>query len=231
MTRTQDDAKRRVGEEVAGWIDNGMTVGLGSGSTAARAIEALGRRVAAEGLHIVGVATSIASERLAESLGIRVVRLDDVDAIDLAFDGADEVDGDFNLIKGAGGAHTREKIVAAQARRFVILIDESKRVTRLGSRMPLPVEIVPMAVRPVTRRIESLGGRPDLRMDDAQNGPYLTDQGFWILDAAFDGIDNPITLDRELLMTPGILDHGLFLGMATDVLVGTSDGRVQTLSR
>ncbi len=229
MTATQDDAKRLVGEQVVEWIEDGMIVGLGTGSTAAKAIEALGRKIVTEQIRIRGVATSFAAERLAHALGIPVVRLDDVDTIDLAFDGADEVDPDLNLIKGRGAAQTREKIVATQSERFIVLVDESKLVSRLGTRMPLPIEIVPMSLRPVMHRVEKLGGKPTLRMGQRKDGPVVSDQGLWIIDAEFDGIQDASGLDRDLLMTPGILDHGLFLDLTTDVLVGQSDGSVKHL--
>ncbi len=228
---TQDDAKRLVGERVAGWIRDGMVLGLGTGSTAAMAIEALGRRIAEENLSVRGIPTSFAAERLAQQFSIPIVNLDDVERIDLAFDGADEVDPDLNLIKGRGAAQTREKIVASQANRLVVLVDESKMVDRLGTGMPLPVEIVPMALGPVMRVIESLGGRPELRMGSRKDGPVVSDQGLWIVDATFDGISDLTLVNVTLLGTPGVLDHGLFLDMTTDVLLGKSDGSVEHLQR
>lgn len=229
MAATQDDAKRLVGKRVAEWIEDGMVLGLGTGSTAARAIESLGARIAAENLSIRGVPTSFAAERLAGQYGIPVVSLDQIVKIDLAFDGADEVDPGLNLIKGRGAAQTREKIVASQAVRFVVLVDESKLVDALGTKMPLPIEIVPMAVRPVMDVVEALGGRPELRMGARKDGPVVSDQGFWIIDASFDTITDISEVNERLLMTPGVLDHGLFVKMATDVLVGRSDGSVEHL--
>lgn len=229
MAATQDDAKRLVGKRVAEWIEDGMVLGLGTGSTAARAIESLGDRIAAENLSIRGVPTSFAAERLAGQYGIPVVSLDQIVKIDLAFDGADEVDPGLNLIKGRGAAQTREKIVASQAVRFVVLVDESKLVDALGTKMPLPIEIVPMAVRPVMDVVEALGGRPELRMGARKDGPVVSDQGFWIIDASFDTITDISEVNERLLMTPGVLDHGLFVKMATDVLVGRSDGSVEHL--
>jgi len=135
--------------------------------------------------------------------------------------------GGFALIKGRGGAHTREKVVAAAAERFVVLIDPSKEVKRLGSKMPVPVEVLPFAAAPVTRALQSLGGAPELRMAQKKDGPLVTDQGFWILDTRFTSIDHPIELDAALLAIPGVLDHGLFLDLATDVLVGDADGTVR----
>jgi ribose 5-phosphate isomerase A len=180
-----------------------------------------------EKLDISAVATSFASERLAVELGIPLTSLDREPELDLAFDGADEVDPDLNLIKGRGAAHTREKIVAAAASRFVVLVDDSKLVDRLGERMPLPVEIVPMAAAPVMHVLRQLGGDPEIRMGVRKDGPVVSDQGLWILDAMFDVMSDPDHIDRTLLSTPGVVDHGLFLGMATDVLVGQEDGSVE----
>lgn len=224
-----DTAKQAAGEHAATFVDSGMCVGLGTGSTTAYAIEALGRRVREDGLDLRGVPTSFAAERLARTSGIPLVTLDDVDRLDVAFDGADEIDDALNLIKGRGAAHTREKVVAAQADRFVILADPSKRVDRLGAKMPVPVEVLPMATAPVMRVLQRLGAEPELRMGTGKDGPVVTDQGFWVIDAHFDGINAPGDVDRTLCATPGVLDHGLFLGMATDVLVGTPEGTVEHL--
>lgn len=222
-----DAAKHAAGEHAATLVDSGMRLGLGTGSTTAYAIAAIGRRVRQDGLDVCGVPTSFAAERLAREHGIPLATLDDVDALDVAFDGADEIDPAMNLIKGRGAAHTREKVVAAQAERFVVLGDPSKPVDRLGTRMPLPIEVLPMATAPVTRRVTALGGTATLRMGQAKDGPVVTDQGFWVLDADFhDGIDDLDALNTALLTTPGVLDHGLFLDLATDVLIGRPDGSV-----
>lgn len=227
----QDAAKRAVGEAAARLVVDGMRVGLGTGSTTAYAIEAIGRRVRDEGLRIRGVPTSFAAERRARTFGIPLVTLDDVDAIDLAVDGADEVDPAFNLIKGGGAAHTREKVIAAQATRFVVLVDESKLVRRLGETRAVPIEVLPMAFAPVNRALERLGARPELRMAVRKDGPVVTDQGFWIIDAAFPPIADAATLAIELQAIPGVLDHGLFIGFAHDVLVAAGDGTVRELVR
>lgn len=232
MARTQNDAKRLVGLTVADMITSGMVLGLGTGSTAAMAIKALGERISRGGLDVKGIPTSFASERLARENGIPLTTLDEQPVVDLAFDGADEFDPGLSLIKGRGAAHTREKIVAAQARQFVVLVDESKRVKRLGEHMPLPVEVVPMAVAPVMAVLRKLGGDPVLRMGMKKDGPVVTDQGLWILDAAFDrGLGDLDAVNATLLQTPGVLDHGLFVGMATTVLVGCDDGTVERLDR
>lgn len=230
-TRMQDDAKRQVGQAVARFVEDGMTLGLGTGSTAAHALHALSARISAEGLRVRGVPTSFATERLARELGVPLVTLDEAPELDLAFDGADEVDDALRLVKGRGAAHTREKVVASVARRFVVLVDADKRVERLGTRAPVPVEVLPMAMSVVERRLRRLGARPVLRMGKAKDGPVVTDQGFWILDAHFDGgVDDPEALAAALDAQPGVLDHGLFLGLATDVLVGQPDGTVLRLT-
>lgn len=227
---TLDAAKRAVGIAAAGLVEDGMVVGLGTGSTTAHAIEELGRRVK-EGLDIRGVPTSFAAEILAEENGISLTSLRDIRQIDVALDGADEVDSDLNLIKGRGGAHTREKVVASLARQFVVLVDETKLVERLGTRMPLPIEVLPMAAYPIKRRLEDLGARPELRMGERKDGPVVTDQGFWIIDAKFDGIDQPRELGTEISTMPGVLDHGLFVHLTSEVLVGANDGGVHRLTR
>ena len=226
----QDRAKAAAGAAAAALVEPGMRLGLGTGSTTAFAIAEIGRRVA-DGLSIVGVPTSPAAERLARSHGIPLATLDDLDRLDLALDGADEVDPGLNLIKGRGAAHTREKVIASVSTRFVALVDPSKRVDRLGTKASVPIEVLPMACAPVMRGIESLGGRPELRMAQKKDGPVVSDQGFWVIDAAFPGgIPDPEALDRALLALPGLLDHGLFLGLATDALVGHPDGSVEHLT-
>jgi ribose 5-phosphate isomerase A len=219
-------AKQAAGTAAADLVESGMTLGLGTGSTTACALEALGTRIQNEDLDVVGVPTSFAAERLAKQHDIPLTTLDDVPRLDLALDGADEVDPEGRLIKGRGAAHTREKVVAHAAERFVVLIDPSKPVDELGHAFPLPIEVVPMALGPVQRLIEQLGGRPELRMGAAKDGPVISDQGLWIVDAHLDGITDPEALNRTLNDEPGILDHGLFLNLATDILCGEADGSV-----
>ena len=226
MGTSQDDAKARLGRELAAVVSDGMVLGVGTGSTAALAISAIGQRVRDEGLALSGVPTSLASERLCRANGVDVITLDEVEQLDLAFDGADEVDPALRLIKGRGAAHAREKVVAAAAGRVVILADHTKRVEQLGTRMPLPVEILPMALGPVSRRLSSLGARPVLRSSDGKDGPTVTDQGLWIIDAHFDQIEDPAAINEALLNTPGVLDHGLFIGLASEVWFGEADGSV-----
>lgn len=230
MTQQQQDAaKRAVGEAAARLVEDGMRVGIGTGSTAAFATAALGNRIKKEQLRVVGVPTSFYAEQLARKHGIPLSTLDEIERLDLTMDGADEVDNRLNLIKGRGGAMTREKVIAAVSDRYVIMIDPSKRVERLGTRMPLPVEFLPMAAAPVRRAIEDLGGKPGLRMGVRKDGPVVTDQGFWIFDVQFETIDDPKWIGNEILHQPGVLDHGLFLNLATDVLVGESNNQVTHL--
>jgi ribose 5-phosphate isomerase A len=223
-------AKRAAGERAASLVEDGMCIGLGTGSTTAYALQALARRIREEGLSLVGTPTSTSAERMARACGIEMVTLDAVDRIDLALDGADEVDPDLNLIKGRGAAHTREKVVAAMADRFVVLADASKLVDRLGSRAPVPVEVLPMAVHPVELALARLGGEPVLRIGARKDGPLVTDQGFWILDVTFARIDDAGEMDRAIKGLPGVLDHGIFVGLATDVFVGQNDGDVRVLA-
>jgi ribose 5-phosphate isomerase A len=228
----QEAAKRAAGEAAAALVEDGMRVGLGTGSTTACAIAALGRRIREAGLHVIGTPTSFAAERLARAAGILLATLDDLDRLDLALDGADEVSPALDLIKGRGAAHTREKVVASLAERFVVLADPSKLVDRLGTKMPLPVEVLPMALTPVMHALERLGGQPVLRMGKSKDGPVVTDQGFWVVDVRFPGgIEAPEALGRAIDALPGVLDHGLFLGLATDVLVGEAAGKVRHLRR
>ena len=228
----QDAAKKAAGTQAAALVEPGMRLGLGTGSTTTYALEALGRRVREDGLDVRGVPTSFAAERLARRVGISLVTFDDVDRLDLALDGADEVSPALDLIKGRGGAHAREKVVAAQAERFLVLADPTKPVDRLGTTKPVPVEVLPMAAAPVMRRLEALGASADLRMAQGKDGPVVTDQGFWIVDARFeDGVDDPAALNDALNACPGVLDHGLFLGMATDVFIGHPDGSVDHRTR
>lgn len=190
---------------------------------------------------MLGVPTSFAAERLARAHGVPLATLDDLGldrlapgapALDLALDGADEVDPSLDCIKGRGAAHTREKVVASLAARFVVLVDPAKRVGRLGTAAPVPVECVPMALPAVARALRTLGAEPVLREGKGKDGPVVTDQGFFLLDARFpDGLDYVERLDALIKRIPGVLDHGLFVGLVTDLLVGHPDGRVEHVRR
>ncbi len=227
LSMDRDAAKKAAGEEAATLVQDGMCLGLGTGSTAAYALEAIGRRVQAENLDVRGVPTSFGAERRARAHGIPLTTFDEVSTLDLAVDGADEVDDELRLIKGGGGAHSREKVVATQAERFVVLVDPTKPVDTLGERAPVPVEVLPMAITPVRQMLEAQGARPELRMSSEKDGPVVTDQGLWLLDAHFpEGISDPVGLNRILCDRPGVLDHGLFLDEATDLFIGHPDGTV-----
>ncbi|MBD3161868.1 MAG: ribose-5-phosphate isomerase RpiA [Candidatus Eisenbacteria bacterium] len=213
-------AKRRAGEEAAARVRDGHVVGLGTGSTAAEMIRALGRRVRDEDLTIAGIPTSFSAAMLARAAGIPLRSLEDVEGIDLAIDGADEVDPHRNLIKGGGAAHTREKVIAEAAVTFLVVVDESKLVSRLGEKTPVPVEVIPMALPFVLRRLRQLGAEPLLRMAERKDGPVVTDEGNLIVDARFGPIEDPASLERAIDRIPGVLESGLFVGMAETVLVG-----------
>lgn len=219
--------KREVGKAAAERVQSGMVVGLGTGSTTAYTIEYLGERLKqGEIKDIKGVPTSFQSEVLAKKYGIPLVTLDGTDHIDVAIDGADEVDPQKNLIKGGGAAHTREKIVDSLAKQFIVVVDSGKLVENLGSTFLLPVEVIPMAISPVMRAIEKLGGKPELRMGIKKAGPVVTDQGNLVVDVKFDTIDNPAELEKTLNNIPGVLENGLFVGVADLVLVGeVKDGK------
>lgn len=212
--------KRHAGERAALFVEDGMTVGLGTGSTAVHAVRALGARVRA-GLRIRGVPTSEATRILAEAEGIPLAPLDDVERLDVAIDGADEIDSDLNLTKGGGGALLREKVVASLATTFVVIADAQKLVPRLGA-FALPVEVVPFAVPTVARAIRRLGGEPTRR---AKGGaPYVTDNGLAIFDCRFGRIEDPPALARALDAVVGVAEHGLFCGMTTYAVVGRRTG-------
>lgn len=200
-----------------------QVIGLGTGRAASAFINALGRSLIA----VRGVPTSRASEELARSLGIEVVALADVPKIDLDFDGADEVDPRLNLIKGYGGALVREKIVAASARKLIILVGEEKLVRKLGARGNLPVEVVPFAIPLAARKAAALGLKPAIRRRDGAD--FVTDNGNLILDCAVKEIHNPARLDRDLRAIPGIVGTGIFAAMATVVIVAMKSGEIKTL--
>lgn len=213
--------KQEVGRVAANRVQSGSVVGLGTGSTTAFAIQFLGDRLkSGELTDIKGVPTSFQASVLAKQYGIPLTTLDEIDGIDIAIDGADEVDPQKNLIKGGGAAHTREKIVDSLAKQFIVVVDSSKLVDHLGSTFPLPIEVLPMAITPVTHAIEQLGGKPELRMGVKKDGPVITDQGNMVLDVTFGAIDNPAELEKTLNNIPGVVENGLFVGVATLILVG-----------
>ena len=213
--------KQEVGRAAAARVKSDSIVGLGSGSTAAYAIEYIGDRLrSGEIKNVVGVPTSFQSEVLAKKFDIPLVTLDAIDHIDVAIDGADEVDPDKNLIKGGGAAHTREKVVDSLAKEFIVVVDEGKLVDKLGSTFLLPVEVIPMAVAPVMRSLAKLGGKPELRMGVKKAGPVVTDQGNLVIDVKFDHIKNPGEMEKEINNLPGVLENGIFVGVADIIMVG-----------
>ena len=213
--------KQEVGKVAANRVQSNSIVGLGTGSTTAFALEYIGDRLKkGELTNVVGVPTSFQAEVLAREYGIPLTTLDAIDHIDIAIDGADEVDPQKNLIKGGGAAHTREKIVDALANSFIVVVDSGKLVDKLGSTFLLPVEVIPMARTPVMRALEKLGGQPTLRMGVKKAGPVVTDQGNLVIDVKFSAIDNPAELEKTINNIPGVLENGLFVGVTDVVLVG-----------
>ena len=222
MAELQDQMKQAVAQAAVEQISNGMVLGLGSGSTAALMIRELGARLADGRLRdLVGVTTSFQGEVLAAELGIPLKALNAVDRIDLAIDGADEVDPGFQLIKGGGACHVQEKLVARRADRFVVVVDSTKLVNRLNLGFLLPVEVLPGAWRQVQAELAGLGGAAELRMAVRKAGPVVTDQGNLVLDVRFaGGIADPAGLEATINNIPGVLENGLFVNMVNQVLVG-----------
>jgi ribose 5-phosphate isomerase A len=220
--------KQRACQRAAQEVQDGMVLGLGTGSTVYYFLQELGRMVR-EGVRITGVSTSVQTAQLATQLAIPLTSLDDHPHLDLAVDGADEVDGHLNLIKGAGGALLREKIVAASAARFLIVVDDSKMVHQLGTRFPVPVEVVPFGHIPATYALEGLGARVTLRRG-ADGQTWLSDNGNYIVECRFGPIADPVALQQQLLAIPAVIDSGLFIGMTDTVLVGHAEG-VRQLER
>jgi ribose 5-phosphate isomerase A len=215
-------ARRAAAEAAAALVEPGMTIGLGSGRAVWAVVELLGERD--------GVRAAVASERtreLAAATGIEIVGLEGGAPLDLALDGADEVDGALGLIKGGGGALLREKIVISAARRFVVVAETAKRVERLGERTRLTVEVVQFGWRDTLRRLAELLPDPELRSDG--DAPYVTDEGHLILDCTIPRAADPAHLDVRLECLPGVVEHGLFLGMAERALLGRPDGGVDVL--
>jgi ribose 5-phosphate isomerase A len=217
-----DQEKQAAARAAAELVESGSIVGLGSGSTATYAIRFLGQRVR-EGLKIVGIPTSQKTKQLAEQLGIPLSTLDEHPQIDIDIDGADEIDPQLNLIKGGGGALLREKIVASASRRFVAVGDSSKQVAHLG-KFPLPVEVIPFAQSLISKRIAGLGAQVSLR---GAGNPYVTDEGHHILDCTFGEIADPAALAEKLRAIPGVVEHGLFIGLAEMALIGKDRGVIR----
>jgi ribose 5-phosphate isomerase A len=215
------ELKKRVGYEAAKLVKDGDVVGLGTGSTTHYFIEKLGTRIKNEDITILGVPTSYQSFFLGRDSGIQITTLEEHD-VDIAVDGADEVDPKLNLIKGGGAAHTLEKIVDESAKRFVVIVDGSKIVSELGI-FPVPVEVIPQATRTVKNHLIDMGGLPQLRMAERKDGPVVTDNGNFIYDVKFT-IKNPKKLEIELNTIPGVVENGIFSQIVDEVIVGRENG-------
>jgi ribose 5-phosphate isomerase A len=220
----REEAKKRVALEAVKHVQDDFIVGLGSGSTAAYVIQQIGEKIRLEGLRILGVPTSHQAMMLAVHCGVPLTTLNEHPQLDLAIDGADQVDRELNLIKGGGGALTREKIVASAARQFVIVADETKLVERLGTNHTIPVEVLPFAVPTVMVKLRELKGKPVLREGGGKVGPLVTDNGNFVVDVDFGPVDDVKELHLQLKLIPGVIETGLFVGMADVIYLGKPDG-------
>lgn len=223
--------KQKAALEAVKHVKDGFIVGLGSGSTAAYAIEALGERIKHENLHIMGIPTSYQAFLLAVECGIPITTLDEHPEINVTIDGADQVTPELNLIKGMGAAMAREKIVAAASKLNIIIADQNKKVKLLGeNNQVVPIEVLPFAISLVKRKIVAVGGKPTVREGKGKLGPVITDNGNAILDTYFGEIKNPAELEVKLKMIPGVVETGLFVGLTDIVYVGTS-GAVEKIEK
>ena len=218
--------KERVAQHAAKQVKEGMLVGLGTGSTANYFIQELARRRAEEGLQVTTVASSVVSTIKAQELGLPVVALEHISRLDLYVDGADEVSPDLTLLKGRGFDLVREKLLARASDQFLVLVDQSKLVERIGERFPIPIEVMPFAWQLVKRRLEILGGRGELRQTANKDGLVVTSYGSLVLDMVFDAAVDSQALDEMLNATPGVIEHGIFHQLASVVLLA-EDGQVQ----
>ncbi|GAB6053484.1 ribose 5-phosphate isomerase A [Magnetospira thiophila] len=226
MSEQQNTEKKLAGQAAAALVQDGMLVGLGTGSTVNYFLHSLGLRVK-DGLKIKGLPTSERTAALCHELGIELIDFASVDKLDMAIDGADEIDGDFQMIKGGGGALLREKVVASAADHVVIMVDASKRVKTLGQ-FPLPVEIIKFGHQQVERRIQEMGIPYAMRLVEGQ--PYVTDNGNYILDCQMDSITDPRALNAQLNGITGVVDNGLFIDLCHTLVVATGD-QVETLPK
>jgi len=219
--------KRIAAEKAIEYIKDGMVVGLGTGSTVKYALKNLEERVQ-QGLNIKGIPTSIETKKIAKRYNIPIVTLSEYPEIDITIDGADEVDSNLNLIKGGGGALTREKIIAYHSKKVIIVVDDSKVVKSLGIDFPLPVEVVKFEWEATKKVLETFGCSVELRkiIDD----PFITDNGNYILDCEFERITDPEQLEQDINMIPGVVENGLFIGLAHQVIIGSKKG-IMTLEK
>jgi ribose 5-phosphate isomerase A len=233
MSESIEKLKQQAGEMAATYVESGMVVGLGTGSTAVFAVRAIGQMLQNGRLHnIVGIPTSEETRREAERLGIPLTNFDENPVIDITIDGADEIDPNFDLIKGLGAALLREKIVATASKQMIVVSDDRKLVAKLGTLAPVPVEVIPFARQPVAAYLQSLGARPVLRLDrETGKNPVITDENNIILDCWFaGGLDNPVAMGQAIRSQPGVVEHGLFFNLATRAIVAAPDG-IQILER
>jgi ribose 5-phosphate isomerase A len=224
----REELKKLAGEEAVKYIKDGMIVGLGTGSTVEYTLRKLGKKVK-EGLNIQGIPTSIHTKRIANEENIPLTTLEENPEIDLTIDGADEVDSYLNLIKGGGGALTREKVIAFNSKKVIIVIDDSKVVKALGIDFPLPVEVIKFGWTSTKKTLEKFGCEVKLR-EIMNNEPFITDNGNYILDCEFERIEDPEQLDTDLNLIPGVVETGLFIGLVDEVIVGSKQG-VMTLDK
>ena len=218
-------AKKNAALEAVKHVEDGFIIGLGSGSTAAYAIGEIGNRIKREGLHVLGVPTSYQAFLLAVKHGVPITTLEEHPTLDLAIDGADQIDKELNMIKGMGGALAREKIVASAAKTLIIVAEETKKVKVLGeNNHPVPIEALPFATSLVMRRISEIGGKPILREGKGKVGPVITDNGNVVIDADFGLIHKPAELESKLKRITGVVETGLFVDMARTVYLGKSSG-------
>jgi len=219
-----EEEKRNAALEAVKHVKDNTVIGLGSGSTVAYAIEEIGNKIKSEGLHVLAVPTSYQAFMLAVRHGIPTTTLEEHPLLDLTVDGADQIDEELNLIKGMGGALTREKIVASVSKRLIIVADESKKVKVLGEKNhPVPIEAIPFAAKPVMHKIKEMKGKPVLREGKGKVGPVITDNGNIIIDANFGVIEKPAELEQKLKSISGVVETGLFIKMADIVYLGKPD--------
>ena len=221
--------KLAAATEASRRVKDGQVIGLGSGTTAELAIEEIGRRIRDESIEIIGIPTSIRSEKTALQAGITISSLDEHGELDLTIDGADEIDPALNLIKGLGGALLREKIVAKASRMELIVADRTKLVDRLGTKVSLPVEIARFSPGYLAMRVSQLGCTPRLRMDGSE--PFVTDNGNYVIDCKFALIENPSDLELKIKSITGVVETGLFIGIADEAIIGMADGSTRSMSK
>ena len=225
LMATLDELKKAAGVKAANEIQDSMVVGLGTGSTAAYMVEHLAKRIREENLNVIGVSTSWSTTLQCRQLGIPLKEMGEVSELDIVIDGADEIDPQRGLIKGRGAAHLLEKVVASMAKRYIIIADSGKKVEKLGEKFAVPLEILPNAIGVVTAKVEALGAKVKVRMGaPGKDGPVISDSGNIIADAKFDEIKNPQELSDKLDSITGLVGHGLFINMATQVILATENG-------